>query len=130
MATQIHAFNCHPSPVVLLVRSQEAAYQFSSGGPGNTPAWAPGTPDTAIAWGGANPYEGQLGFGTNPCTLDDGHSFTEFNIVIPTGVLPTDSLELYLFHAPAASSGGNGTVGYVLLKDGLPFGADTSGFNG
>lgn len=128
MATQIFAFNCSPLQVALTVRSGLTPYTFDAAGASSTPAWTPQGPNKSIPWGGTNPNSGQLGFGTNPCALNDGQTLTTFNIVIPTGILPTTSLQVYLFYEPPSSPSGNGTVGYVILNDGLPIGGNITAF--
>jgi hypothetical protein len=122
MATSVYAFNCSPLQVALTVRSGFTPYTFNGASPTSSTPWIPQTPNTAIPWGGTNPGANQLGFGNNPCVLNDGQHTTSFNLNIPLGVLPTTSLEIYLFYAPPSSSSGNGAVSYVLLNDGLPIG--------
>ena len=122
MATSVYAFNCSPLQIALTVRSGFTPYTFNGAAPTTTPPWIPQTPNTQIPWGGTNPGSNQLGFGTNPCVLNDGQHTTSFNINVPTGVLPTTSLEIYLFYSPPATPSGNGAVSYVILNDGLPIG--------
>jgi len=64
----------------------------------------------------------------NPCVLDDGQTATGFNVEIPTGILPTTSVQLYLFYEPPSSASGDGTVGYLVLNDGLPVGGNITAF--
>jgi hypothetical protein len=128
MATQIYAFNCSPLAIALTVRSGLTPYSFAAASSSSTPAWTPQAPGTPIGWGATNPTSGQLGFGSNPCALNDGQTLTTFTIQIPTGVLPTTSLQVYLFYEPPATPSGNGTVGYVILNDGLPIGGNISAF--
>jgi hypothetical protein len=129
MATQIYVFNCSPLAIALTVRSGLTPYTFAAASGGSTPAWTPPGPNKAIAWGATSPGSGQLGFGTNPCALNDGQTLTTFNIVIPTGILPTTSLQIYLFYEPPSSPSGNGTVGYVVLNDGFPIGGNIAAFS-
>jgi hypothetical protein len=126
MATQIYAFNSSPLPVALTVRSSSTPYTFAAASATSSPAWSPTGPNTAIPWGATSPASGQLGFGNNPCALNDGQTLTTFNINIPTNVQPTTSLQIYLFYEPPSSPNGNGSVGYVVLNDGLPIGGNIS----
>lgn len=125
MPTTVYAFNSSPSGnpnILLTVRSATTPYTFTSAGPDSTPPWVPTGPNTKIPWGGTNPGAGQIGYGANSCILNDGLTTSPFTIVVPTGVGPTDSLQIYLFYSPPPQQGQTGTVSWVLLKNGQPIG--------
>ena len=128
MSTQVCAFNCGPFQVALTVRSGNKPYKFYAAGYSSSPQWIPQASDSMISWGGRNPAAGQLGFGSNPCALNDGFNLKAFNLVIPDSFRPTSSLQIYLFYGPSSSESDFVAVSYVLLSDGTLIGGSAAGF--
>jgi hypothetical protein len=117
--TSMFLFNASALPISLSIRSGSA---ISIAGASRATFWIPAIPTKEPGWGGTNPTPGQFGFGSNPVLVSNGQNSVVIDVMIPTTILPTTTIQIYFYYSPPPQGSSAPAAYWVGLNDALPFG--------